>query len=647
MSARFVAASVALLAAAVLFAAPPTDDSGRPRAEDVARLRRVAYAELRVDGPRPPFRPYPAAAIGLATPAGDPPRARGRVQTVAGPREDWRLALADGALPFTYEVDRELARRVGLGTVIEAVSAWDGVTGSRWRTRFAGLSRRPLDEAYPDGRSTVYLRTRCPAGLLGSVRWQLGPSVATLDVRGGTGAVFTSEVDIAVCPLAERGDRVRRTLLHEVGHVMGLEHLCERGRPCPPAVDGVPADCRVMHWLLRGCGERIRDAERDLARHLYPTLPRLWGPGAAETAVRASYATVPTQSARRVVLARPGTHPWLLAPVLLEAAPDDAPLLFAEPELGGCVPAPAGGELARAAGPGAEVLLVGAWPPSCDEVLAGWGLRVRRRMVSPSGHGWTGADRMRAQIDAAELVLRRHAEDGRPSTELVLAPLPAGVHAGPLDGEETALAWSAAAVAAARRAPLLLVAGPRLPSAVAAFLREHAEIRTVHAVGGATRLHPLLLHQLRRTGRATTRASGVSAPRVTAATAAAFNAGAPLFAAPVATPDEQALAASLAARTGGMMAVVGGGSARPLRDAAAPRRPAGGALVAGPGDVPATVHWSLTEVVLPASDPRLDVERVRAEPPGSRLREALGRAAPHWTAARDGAGFAVGPRRLG
>ena len=615
------AALIALVSVAALIAAPPTDEGGRPRADEVARLLRLAGASTRPSGGRPPFRPRPVTPVGLGAPAPDPPEAYGPVQTVDGPEQRWPLAFADGALPFSYEVDRELADRVGLRTVVRAMSAWDDVEGSRWRTRFLRMSRRPLDEAYPDGVSTVYLRKQCRGGLLGSVHWQLSPSVATVDVRGGTGAVFTGEVDIALCPQAGTPGVARRTLLHEVGHVMGLEHLCERGGRCPEPLQGIEPRCRVMHWRLYPCGGELREAEEDLARHLYPTLPRLWGPDVVRTAIRASYATVPTQAARRVVLARPGTHPWRLAPALLEVAPDDAPLLLAEPELGSCVPDPVGGELARAAAPGAVVTLVGAWPASCEAVLGSWGLRVRRQddAAGTPGAPATGtrasdrpwpaaeaaAERWAAQLAAADRLLARR---GPQAGELVIAPRPTGLYGGELEGSETAVTWSAVALAAQIGAPLVLVGGGRLPTALEEWLRERPQVRHVHAVGGAELLHPLLLHQIRRLGLGTTRVSGVSAARATAGTVAAFPGTAPLFVAPLAAPDEQAIAASLASRTGGPLVVVTGETVRHLLEALGVRRARGGALVAGPDDVPAAVHWTLTRRVQPAADPRLDME---------------------------------------
>lgn len=619
-NARVLAALVALVAAAALIAAPPTDDGGQPRADEVARLLRLAAASTRPSGGRPPFRPRPVTAVGLAAPAAEPPEAYGPVQTVEGPEQRWPLAFADGALPFSYEVDRELADRVGLRTVLRAMSAWDGVEGSRWRTRFVRMSRRPLDEAYPDGVSTVYLRKQCRGGLLGSVHWQLSPSVASVDVRGGTGGVYTAEVDIALCPRAGTPELAHRTLLHEVGHVMGLEHLCERGGRCPDPLGDIVPRCRVMHWRLSRCGAEVREAEEDLARHLYPTLPRLWGPDVVRTAIRATYATVPTQAARRVVLARPGTHPWRLAPALLEAAPDDAPLLLADPDLGSCVPDPVGGELARAAAPGAVVTLVGTWPSSCEAVLRSWGLRVERHDApgAPGGPGTGGrapgeptpaaesaARRWAAQLAAADRLLARR---GTQAAELVIASRPTGLYGGGLEGAETATAWAAAALAAEIGAPLVLVGGGRLPTALEAWLRERPQVRHVHAVGGAEALHPLLLHQIRRLGLGTSRVPGVSPARVTAGTIAAFPGTAPLFVAPLAAPDEQAIAASLAMRTGGPLVVVAGETVRHLVDALGVRRARGGALVAGPADVPPSIHWTLTRRVQPAADQRLDME---------------------------------------
>lgn len=601
---RVLSALLTLTAAATLAALPPSDDTP-VGVDDVAHLRRLAMSAVVRDvvRDRPAYRSRPNVPVNLASVPGPPGVDVGKVKTVPVGGQRIRLAVPDGALPWRYLVDPDLVRQFGLEAIIRGISAWDGIPGSRWATEFAGLAPRSLQTAVADGHSTIYRRRDCPGKQLGAVRWQLHPDVAALEVRNGTGAVFSSEVDIGVCPRVRSATQLVITLRHEVGHVIGQAHVCERHGRCPRPVGGVPASCRVMFWQLNGCATPLREADRDMVRHLYPALPRLWGADAIQAAARVSYATVATGQATHAILATVDFQMWQLAPAVLLSSLRDAPLLLDQPDPVHCVSAPVGQELARMAAIDATVHLVGGWPTHCDGALAKWGLRVQRAWPTP-GPSPQGSAQFQAQLRAADQVRHAFSSAGEPSNEVVLAPLPqVGAHPR-VRAAQTAVGWSAVAFAAVRRAPVLFIDGQRISPSFRVWLARRPDVNAVFAIGGVTHLHPLLLADLRRLGLRTRRVAGSAPTHITLRMLKLMEADRPIVVSPLDAPQMQAVGASLAARTAATMVVVNADHA--AVDWMADRTPSGGALVASPSQVAYRTQSLLAPFFQPAVDSRLN-----------------------------------------
>jgi Matrixin len=173
----------------------------------------------------------------------------------------WKWAEADLPVPVSYNPDGEAANAEP--AVRSALAAWSAVEGSGFRFRYAGATAAvpgTQDSDY-DGRNIIgWLDLGCDAGCV------LGVTSKVDDVR---------EVDIVLNsnPGANLGDGsggtvdTETTLLHEAGHMAGLEHSCQ------PFFDVCSADEQTAVMFPRYLGKHrtLGPDDREGIRALYPS----------------------------------------------------------------------------------------------------------------------------------------------------------------------------------------------------------------------------------------------------------------------------------------------------------------------------------------------------------------------------------------
>lgn len=372
---------------------------------------------------------------------------------VSGVVFDQQVVLGDVALPWTYWLDPAVPETVDEPTVHHAVGAWDIVPGSRWASAFAGY--RPSPGPIADGHSTIFMEVEC--GDLTTANAYLFTDGGLGVDRYGTTATQILEADIGICPRVVDSRQLARAVTHEIGHVVGLAHLCDPGEECwEPAMGEGPHDCTVMFWQARSCQSSLSPGEQAATVALYPTLRRLAGPDATEATARASFAVIDDGAAPLVVVVTPETPASLVAAAATLAGRAGGSLLLAAPTVDRCLDGSAARETNRSLARRGTLVLVGQWPQACSDLAYDWDVGLRHVPEADPGAG---------AIAVAEL--------GGPATGAVLVGA----------GAPVAELLAAASLAAGRGQPLLLVDGGGLTEAVGARLQAGGAT-AVTVVGG-------------------------------------------------------------------------------------------------------------------------------------------------------------------
>jgi hypothetical protein len=605
---------VAAFVASLLTSPFPEADTRPP---DLAALVEHLQSRERTDlfSARPAYLPEPSGPMSTTSPPSPMVEQVLVSKTIPWDGTHVPYLVPDTALPLRYHVDERLVERFGLETMTSAMAQWDGIPGSRWATEFVAVTSTPERRLRSDGTSLVFLREDCRPNFLGGAFWNSTPGAAHLDARYGTAALYSSQIDIGICHNVTSIGGMRAVLAHEIGHMMGMAHLCEPGEICwQPALDEPDRRCRVMFYRFGPCRSGVGEREHDAARHLYPTLPRLYGPTVAETSARASYATTWTHTAGRVVVASLDGSAYAGPLAVALAGVHGAPLLLADPDPDACMTGPAAAELTRAADNPATVTLVGTWPERCEDALAPWDLHVERVEEEVADDASPTATTATLSVRVAEAVTEARRSRGElPESALLVVA----------DGEDPSLfdAAAAAAVAGGRGVPLLLTEAAGLSEPVARWLSEHPTVRRVQVVGEHDAISGEILTDLTELGLFVVRVPGrdnVERALRLAERERPFGEGAgagdAVVVAPAGALPEAIVAAGVAARIGAPLLMTTPDAHRGVVDWLERHEPHGGYVVGGPDTVPYESQWSYTAHVLPAGEPapsRLTAPRLR------------------------------------
>lgn len=337
----------------------------------VALTLAAAPAPL-VSGPRPAVSTR--VAVGdRVTPA--PPHVDVRFTTLpfetpSGVPGVWKLT--NRALPLEFVVEREVADRYGLDAIRRGLTSWNATQGSDFTTDIVELVDDGVDRRRRDGVNRVFLdRQSCGERFL--ARAHLYP--ADTQIRSGNSVAWVDEVDVGICERLA-ADRLQWVLRHEVGHIIGLGHLCDYGSDCWLPEMSPDNHCRVMSPASYVCQE-LTAADRDGLVYMHPKVPRVAGVGETGTAAAASFLEFPgARQAPRVVATAVEADPDLQAAAGVLAAALGAPHLVVDEQ---CTEGPDGDELNRVAADDATVVLVGDVSRRCEQNLnGGWLLGIER-----------------------------------------------------------------------------------------------------------------------------------------------------------------------------------------------------------------------------------------------------------------------------
>lgn len=605
---------VAAFVASVLMLPLPEPDNQPP---DLAVLLEHLQARQRTDlfSGRPPYVPEPSGPLSTGTPP--TPLVESALVSKAILWADTQVPylVPDTALPLRYHLDARLVQRFGLEEMTSAMEQWDGIPGSRWATEFVAVTDAPQRRPRADGTALVYLREDCRPGHLGGAFWNTAPGTAHLEARYGSAALYSSQIDLAICDTVSSVEGMRAIVAHEVGHMMGMAHLCEPGEICwQPGLDQPDRRCRVMFYRFGPCRSGVDEREHDAARHLYPTLPRLGGPTPAATSARASYATTWTHTASRVVVAPLDGSAYNGPLAAAVAGTYGAPLLLGEPDAATCLTGATAAEVVRAADNPATVVLVGTWPQVCEEALGAWDLRVERLAGEVAEESPLEPPTAALSVKVADLITEARRSRGELPESALLAVA---------DGEDGSLfdAAAAASVAGRRGVPLLLTEPGGLSEPVARWLAEHPTVRRVQILGELDVISDVILDDLVELGLLVVRVPGrdhVDRSLRLAERERPFGrqpgADDPVVIASAGSVTDAVVGAGVAARLGAPLLFTTDEAHEGVLNWLVQHEPRGGYLVGNDATLPYPLQWAYTAHVAAAGEPapsRRDTPLVR------------------------------------
>ncbi len=430
------------LAVVILVGSSPAPVASGPRPP-------VPLAGSYIGGPYQPARPFVGARFTtLPFTAND------------GTPGIWHLV--DDDVPLHLVVEKDAVERFGRGLLDEALTSWNGTTGSRFEVVVDGEVDDHVDRPRRDGVSRVFMdTTTCGERFL--ARSHLYPVAE--EVRPGGAIAWVDEVDISIC---ERLDPARapNVLRHEVAHVAGLGHLCNPDEGCWVPAMGTDTQCRIMNTAAFSC-QGVTDGDRDAFAYLYPKLRRVAGVNRLGTLAAVSQLLHPAiRKADTVVVTAADAPAALHASATTLATALSAPVLAMDDR---CTDSVAGEELNRVAAVSATVLLVGDVSKHCaDQLRAGWDLPVER-------------------LPDAAAVTRRMLEPGSDGTPPLLAE-PTRVVVFSTDDRADVLPDAALAVpvATAMGAPLVPLESGSVPGLLRDLVRRYPTIKVAVVIGGAS-----------------------------------------------------------------------------------------------------------------------------------------------------------------
>lgn len=373
---------------------------------------------------------------------------------VTGPQGEPGLwAVPSAGVPVRFAVEQQVVDRFGLDEVQEAIEVFNGTAGSRFGATIVREVDDGLNRRVRDGTHRIFIdRHSCGERYLARAHlWTRPP-----EVRHGQAVRYITEVDLGLCDRIEP-ESLAMVVRHELGHIAGLDHLCNPDEDCHRPGMGEGHACRIMYTGLRACQE-VTQGDLDGLVHLHPRLPRAGYGGERMSAAHVARVRFPAarRSLRAVVTPEDAPTAQQLHSAAL-AGHVGAPHVVVDED---CTAGPDGEALDHVLGVAGTVTAVGELPRACATSLQGpWALELE---TIP---------------DARALVERVIEEEQQPPSRLIVAPRPT-------DDGRVPLAAAAAAGSVALDAPLLLLGPDDEIRSVLDVVEAHDSIREVVLVGG-------------------------------------------------------------------------------------------------------------------------------------------------------------------